>query len=243
MKIRSGFVSNSSSSSFCFVGREVSYDEANNLLGKEELYIYGKDLYDAKDIMIATKELLELSKSSSLRVFLFLSDVKTDGVYLSTLPSHATHVFDWEKDQDYTENAEMFLSRYCGGVECLEVCDSGYDTEHDYPECFIYGKKLHLFEAELLLLNKQRVYISLGDDIILIGNDFYQNIFEKEANKHGDKEGYVGQNFISFYTCDSQVLTGTSKLPSAIEGFKIYRTGCHNVYRDAYKYSIQSKEE
>ena len=239
MKIRSGFVSNSSSSSFCFVGREVSCDEANKLIDKEDLYIYGKDLSDAKDIMIATKELLELSKSSSLGVFLFLSDVKTEGVSLSTLPSHATHVFDWEKDYDYTETAEMFLSRYCGGVECLETCNSGYDTEHDYPECFVYGKKLQLFEAELLLLNKQRVYISFSDYIILIDNDFYRNTFEKEAQKNGGKENYADQNWIYFYTGDSQVLMGTSKLPPAIEGFKIYRTGCHNVY----KYSIQSREE
>jgi len=103
MKIRSGFVSNSSSSSFCFVGREVSCDEANKLIDKEDLYIYGKDLSDAKDIMIATKELLELSKSSSLGVFLFLSDVKTEGVSLFEPLEKEISVEDMQKIVDANE--------------------------------------------------------------------------------------------------------------------------------------------
>ena len=65
MKIRNGFVSNSSSSSFCLLGKLYSYDEFKKITGKEfpdnvltsynidDLsYEYGIDCYNNDDIII-----------------------------------------------------------------------------------------------------------------------------------------------------------------------------------------------
>ena len=49
MKIRNGYVSNSSSSSFLIIGRKIDY---NDIKDEDLIYVEGKELCDGKDIFL-----------------------------------------------------------------------------------------------------------------------------------------------------------------------------------------------
>ena len=54
MKIRTGFVSNSSSSSFCLVGKYININEINK---NDKVYLLGKSLYEGQDVPLLTDEM------------------------------------------------------------------------------------------------------------------------------------------------------------------------------------------
>lgn len=65
MKIRMGHVSNSSSSSFVGIGKELTLEEVLNYDGDKKITVVGEYLYQGQDVFNLTPEMIEAIKQSN----------------------------------------------------------------------------------------------------------------------------------------------------------------------------------
>ena len=130
MKIRNGFVSNSSSSSFILFGKQLDLDSLTkkDLVGKR-IVIIGKELYNGKDIIELTPSILkEIEKIRKEGKFWYTENVYevyhsiTDSDYcgwefskkelMEKLPEKFT-IYEFEKDNWTTgSDLEAFVDNY-----------------------------------------------------------------------------------------------------------------------------------
>lgn len=114
MKVRTGFVSNSSSSSFVVVGNALTWAEA--LEGGENLYAIGEWLSDGQDIFKLTPEVLDVVRARGEPENCWPCKTYTAGegqveLVRSVLPERVT-VYAFEIDYHSVESAEEFVERY-----------------------------------------------------------------------------------------------------------------------------------
>lgn len=122
MKIRSGFVSNSSSSSFVLFGISMKANDITPVLLKQRKYtVLGSGMEEGMDVFdIESEEMLAFLKAceniygnrTPFRVFEDLGEGKID---LSKLPKEGTaYVTGGESTQNNSYNMESLLENYCG---------------------------------------------------------------------------------------------------------------------------------
>jgi hypothetical protein len=119
MKLRCGFVSNSSSSSFALIGKEITVNELENMV-KEDISIInniqciGEYLCEGQDVFPLTKEMYDWLMQYSHRDSLQLIHVFAEGSHVkkSDIPYEEFDVFSGEADYHYTEDLETFIERY-----------------------------------------------------------------------------------------------------------------------------------
>lgn len=132
MKIRTGFVSNSSSSSFVLIGNSILLkDVTEELVSTNKIYVFGSWLSDGQDIFRITPEMFKYSKllvngqkTQFVNAFAEAYTENTSAVrfteeLLSKMLSRVSDtgkplmMFTKEKDYDVTETLDTFLERYC----------------------------------------------------------------------------------------------------------------------------------
>ncbi len=120
MKIRSGFVSNSSSSSFLIFGERV---DGHELLDKwdNDIWMAGKYVGEGTDVFLLTPEMIDLIIKNGLRHRLFYKAYKTfyvedwdtdvTGIKRDELPP-VFSVYHWDKSHHSVNDLRMFIERY-----------------------------------------------------------------------------------------------------------------------------------
>jgi len=121
MKIRMGFVSNSSSTSFVIVGRELTHGnawrEAEELISKGRLYSEGPWCCEGVDFFKVTKEMWDAYYMSMTDKHFTFYDVQVIGeeyssIKKSDIEGDEFEVHTIDRDNHYTDSIETFKSRY-----------------------------------------------------------------------------------------------------------------------------------
>ncbi len=121
MKIRNGFVSNSSSSNFIVIGNRVAYynvDPADVKAGN--IYIEGENLYsDAIDFFQATQKMINLIKKEAnlhnveiYKIHKIISEDEEFKIVKNDLPDDPVSIRVIEKTNHYTKDFKDFKKRY-----------------------------------------------------------------------------------------------------------------------------------
>jgi len=123
MKVRQGFVSNSSSSSFLFIGKEMKFEDIclNDI---KQILVVGMFLETGQDVFPLTKQLfMELYKGANIydisRCRFYYCYIS--GEYRIEISSDKytkggkTFALSVERDMDYTETLEQLKDRYPRG--------------------------------------------------------------------------------------------------------------------------------
>ena len=118
MKIRIGFVSNSSSSSFVAIGRQANWKDAINGRIPEgaTLMAFGHGLDEGQDIFVVTEEMLEAIRLShtvpSCPVYVIFAHGENDAkVEMKKVPA-GTMIMQRSASDSATDSVYDFIARY-----------------------------------------------------------------------------------------------------------------------------------
>ena len=125
MKIRNGFVSNSSSSSYIIIGNKISFNDIKlEDIEHKENYVLGKDLCKGVDFFPLTKDIFNemhkntscLSSSYEMSFFevyhkIYFEEFDIHKMKKDELPEEF-EIFVIEKDDHSTETKEDFIGNY-----------------------------------------------------------------------------------------------------------------------------------
>ena len=144
MKIRQGFVSNSSSSSFLIIGRQVQFSDIKD---GDLVYIKGKEFNDGEDVFKLTPEIKKILDNKIIpSIFTFYKasigfDFRQDGATLPTVDVKEGDRVIWlDKDNDSITNVGEFEFYYDDCLEDKNSHSSLYDLDGEYIT--IIGRKV-----------------------------------------------------------------------------------------------------
>jgi len=127
MKIRSGFVSNSSSSSFIILGKNIDIrDISFSKIKENEIYVFGVYLNEGQDVFkVDSDEMLAFFKAYDkldldyargfkfIETYTFIDSESTDEIDLSILPKEGkANIISGDKDYNSSYSLEDLKCRY-----------------------------------------------------------------------------------------------------------------------------------
>ena len=143
MKIRNGFVSNSSSSSFLLIGDEINLNDIKSL--SSEYLAIGKNIYEANDLInIDSYFKLIMLKESGYNFDVYKVNKATFEPDLSTILDLDDETV-WELDPEQVE--DLIRKKY--NQNCIYTYIDYCKTDEDFDEfCEQYGLELSEDEIE-----------------------------------------------------------------------------------------------
>lgn len=126
MKLRNGFVSNSSSSSFVIIGKIInngtSYESLREISKKGELYVKGDYLSDGVDFFQMDEKMLKVWKDKRLSKMITLYQVykmvEEEGIINRIdVPEEGAMIFSFGIDHHHTETVSDFIESYINNYD------------------------------------------------------------------------------------------------------------------------------
>lgn len=141
MKIRTGFVSNSSSSSFCIIGKHLIVQDFVNLLKKDKLgdfqYWVNGETGDGYELFQLTPKMLEIIKNRSGQ---FEDSERVNGIYQAVRVFEDSVTLNDVDIADLCKKMKKFKS--CGvTISVSEYSFTQIDNEDDFERIYINGEE------------------------------------------------------------------------------------------------------
>ena len=154
MKIRNGFVSNSSSSSFVIFGVETNAENITPILLKQKKYtVIGGGMEGGSDVFDLTEDTLAFIKACESLYgcnspFSIYEDYGEGRIDLSKLPKEGfAEVIGGEMDQNSSYDLDALFANYCGEYACEDL-DEAFDENKVRLEMEKYMRKEKLDKIE-----------------------------------------------------------------------------------------------
>lgn len=254
MKIRTSYVSNSSSSSYVFAGRQVDYGYAKSKLGKELIYVKGIDLVDSHDFFKLEEEYLRWLEKTGVLYYVIEGDIvacsyEFEGIKknIYTLPDRKASkktqriYYAWSDRESCTYEFEV-KQRYSSKRRREKIVAPLAMGENNYR--FICGNFLERFEFEALVYNGCDGYVFLDNFNNLAIYDRSNSSFSAlgtivkvDATTYNELMGFSKElqfdcHAPCFFSSDSVFLKNGEELTCNLPNTKVYYTDGFEVFVD-----------